>query len=259
MTLRTSRAAGVARRASRAPEFWLVRSPPIAQSAREHRTPEIRTENVTAVGHAMLVGDAPGSRSKAASPNAVGSAAPRHKNWAGQSSRCVFRSNSIRAKPRRKKFRAVREDINPGLTPAAWSVAAARTNIWSMPRLTAKRCSTRLSKPKTPAIAASAFAARFRARENVWLVLLLSNHKETPSRTKQAAVLATIFTGANPQVVRRERWRTQPERPDNPIAMENTLAPEAKTLSLLTKPGSADILMLRSSSIFRAFPPTRPC
>jgi hypothetical protein len=34
-----------------------------------------------------------------------------------------------------------------------------------------------------------------------------------------------------------------PASTDNPIAMENKLAAEAKTLSLLTKPGSADALM----------------
>ena len=162
--LRTSRAEGTATRNNRAPVLRLVSSPPMAQSAREHSSPEIRTKNVTAVGHAMLVGEAPGSRSKAASPNAAGMAAPTHKNWAGQSSRRVLRSSSRMAQPRRKKSRAVREDINPGLTPAAWSVAGTRTNIWSMPKFTVKRCSARLSR-QTPAITARAFAVGSWIRE----------------------------------------------------------------------------------------------
>ena len=82
-----------------------------------------------------------------------------------------------------------------------------------------------------------------RGGETGWLPFVRSSHKEVPSRIKQAEVFATIFTGANPQLVRGDRRRSQPAKPESPMAMENTLAAEAKALSLLTKPGSAGTLM----------------
>src|SRR5271165_2010396 len=106
-----------------------------------------------------------------------------------------------------------------------------------------KRCSVRLSAAVSAAIAAEVLAASFLARGKEGSSFFRCSHRERPMSTKQAAVFATILTRAAPQVPSTVMWNAQPQRPDTPTAMENKLAAEAKTLNLLIRPISEDVLM----------------
>jgi hypothetical protein len=71
-----------------------------------------------------------------------------------------------------------------------------------MPRFHPKRCSARLQTPINPTTVADITAASFLVPAMGRLSFFLSNHKETPIRTKQMAVFAVILTGVASHVLK---------------------------------------------------------
>ncbi len=75
-----SRTAGKAPRNIFAPGRWRVRTPPMAQGAREHRRAAVSMANATTAGQAKVMGGAPGPRIQPSTPNTGANAAARQIN-----------------------------------------------------------------------------------------------------------------------------------------------------------------------------------